>query len=118
MTAANIIGIILRKINIQIRLTFSDPDDYVTIYTAIRTISFMTCIKFVPWNGKTKDYLLIWPIKYPKGCWSFVGKFGGPQIVSLQAPDANGPNCLGNEGRAIHELLHALGALLVFRYTY
>lgn len=42
-------------------------------------------------------------------CWSYVGKFGGAQIVSLQAPDEKGPNCLGSEGRAIHELLHALG---------
>lgn len=69
----------------------------------------MTCVRFVPWNGKSKDYLLIWPIKYPTGCWSFVGKFGGAQIVSLQAPDKKGAHCLGNEGRAIHELMHALG---------
>lgn len=100
----------------------------------------MTCVKMVPWNGKAKDFLLIWPIKFPKGykqravrdleqpelqndsiftflhlhvshrrCWSYVGKFGGAQIVSLQPPDARGPNCLGKEGRAIHELLHALG---------
>ncbi|XP_063930928.1 hatching enzyme 1.2-like isoform X1 [Zophobas morio] len=86
-----------------------EPADQVTIMKAIHTLNFMTCIRFVPWNGKTKDYLLIWPIKYPKGCWSFVGKFGGAQIVSLQAPDATGPNCLGTEGRAIHELMHALG---------
>ncbi|EEB14095.1 Low choriolytic enzyme precursor, putative [Pediculus humanus corporis] len=92
-----------------IKLRGIHVDDYVTIYTAIRTINYMTCIKFVPWNGKIKDFLLIWPIKYPKGCWSFVGKFGGPQIVSLQPPDENGPNCLGTEGRSIHELLHALG---------
>lgn len=42
-------------------------------------------------------------------CWSYVGRFGGTQIVSLQPPDEKGPNCLGSEGRAIHELLHALG---------
>jgi hypothetical protein len=42
-------------------------------------------------------------------CWSYVGRFGGPQIVALQPPDKNGPNCLGGEGRSIHELLHALG---------
>ncbi|KAF5304042.1 hypothetical protein FQA39_LY01827 [Lamprigera yunnana] len=86
-----------------------EPSEQVTIYKAIRTINFMTCIRFVPWDGKAKDYLLIWPIKYPAGCWSFVGKFGGSQIVSLQAPDKNGPNCLGTEGRAVHELMHALG---------
>lgn len=72
-------------------------------------INFMTCVKFVQWNGKDKDYLLIWPIKYPKGCWSFVGKHGGTQILSLQPPDDVGPNCLGTEGRAVHELMHALG---------
>ncbi|XP_039284218.1 low choriolytic enzyme isoform X1 [Nilaparvata lugens] len=86
-----------------------EPDEYITIYKAITTINYMTCVKFVPWNGKAKDFLIIWPIKYPKGCWSFVGRFGGAQIVSLQPPDAKGPNCLGNEGRAMHELLHAIG---------
>lgn len=86
-----------------------DPADQVTILKALRTLNFMTCVKFVPWNGRSKDYLLIWPIKYPKGCWSFVGKIGGPQIVSLQAPSGDRANCLGNEGRAIHELMHALG---------
>ncbi|XP_049818579.1 hatching enzyme 1.2 isoform X2 [Aethina tumida] len=86
-----------------------DGSDRVTIYKAIRTLNFMTCVRFVPWNGKSKDYLLIWPIKYPKGCWSFVGRFGGAQIVSLEPPNHRGPNCLGSEGRAIHELMHALG---------
>ena len=38
-----------------------------------------------------------------------MGRYGGPQVVSLQPPDAKGPNCLGGEGRAIHELMHALG---------
>ncbi|XP_076271953.1 hatching enzyme 1.2-like isoform X1 [Rhynchophorus ferrugineus] len=86
-----------------------EPGDQVTIIKAIRTLNYMTCVRFVPHDGKAKDYLLIWPIKYPKGCWSFVGRFGGAQIVSLQAPDKHSPNCLGNEGRAIHELMHALG---------
>lgn len=86
-----------------------DPADQAIILKALRTLNFMTCIRFVPWNGRSKDFLLIWPIKYPKGCWSYVGKIGGPQIVSLQAPSGGRPNCLGSEGRAIHELMHALG---------
>lgn len=42
-------------------------------------------------------------------CWSYVGRYGGPQILSLQPPDDRSQNCLGSEGRALHELLHALG---------
>lgn len=38
-----------------------------------------------------------------------MGRYGGPQIVSLQPPDDTGANCLGTDGRPIHELLHALG---------
>lgn len=89
-----------------------DPADRATILHAIRYLQSMTCVRFVPWSGSAAaqpDYLLVWPIKYPRGCWSYVGRTGGPQIVSLQPPDARGPNCLGHEGRAIHELLHALG---------
>lgn len=48
-------------------------------------------------------------MKLIRRCWSFVGKFGGAQILSLEPPDEKGPNCLENEGRAIHELMHALG---------
>ena len=42
-------------------------------------------------------------------CWSYVGRYGGAQVVSLQPPDEKGPNCLGGPGRALHELMHALG---------
>lgn len=38
-----------------------------------------------------------------------MGRYGGQQIVSLQPPDDTGANCLGTDGRPIHELLHALG---------
>jgi hypothetical protein len=38
----------------------------ITILTAIRTLDAMTCLKFVKWDGKMEDFLLIWPIKYPK----------------------------------------------------
>ncbi|KAL1128911.1 hypothetical protein AAG570_013445, partial [Ranatra chinensis] len=86
-----------------------DPAEQIILRKAVATINFMTCVKFVPWNGKAKDFILIWPTKFPKGCWSYVGKYGGPQIVSLERPDEKGPNCLENEGRAMHELLHALG---------
>jgi Astacin (Peptidase family M12A) len=43
-----------------------EPEDMITILTAIRTLNTMTCLKFVKWNGKVDDFLLIWPIKYPR----------------------------------------------------
>uniref|UniRef100_A0A336N719 Metalloendopeptidase n=1 Tax=Culicoides sonorensis TaxID=179676 RepID=A0A336N719_CULSO len=64
-----------------------NAEEQVVIMMAIRTINFLTCVKFVEWNRNETDFLLIWPIKHPKGCWSYIGKTGGPQIVSLQPPD-------------------------------
>lgn len=46
-----------------------EPEDMITILTAIRSLNTMTCVKFVKWNGKSDDFLLIWPIKYPRVCW-------------------------------------------------
>ena len=37
------------------------------IEDAINILNFMTCIKFVPWDGEAKDYLVIWPVKKPAG---------------------------------------------------
>ncbi|XP_045132543.1 hatching enzyme 1.2-like isoform X2 [Portunus trituberculatus] len=79
------------------------------IMLALHSLDFLTCIKFVPWDEVTKDYLLIWPMERPKGCWSFVGKRGGQQVVSLQAPDEYSKRCFISLGKVIHELLHALG---------
>lgn len=81
----------------------------IVIQEAIRQLNLATCLKYVPWDGKANDYLIIWPFEFPKGCWSFLGRIGGQQPLSLQPPSDRGPNCLGSEGRAIHELLHAAG---------
>uniref|UniRef100_A0A3B3SCZ7 Metalloendopeptidase n=1 Tax=Paramormyrops kingsleyae TaxID=1676925 RepID=A0A3B3SCZ7_9TELE len=58
-----------------------------------------TCIRFVPQTHQN-DYLDIQP---KSGCWSYLGFHGGPQIVSLQAPE-----CV-TTGVTSHELMHALG---------
>lgn len=57
-----------------------------------------TCVRFVPRTNE-KDYIRLHP---GQGCYSFVGRVGGPQIVSL------GNGC-GWEGTIIHELVHAIG---------
>lgn len=54
-------------INSFMNQSISEPTEYITISRAISTLNFMTCVKFVPWDGKKEDYLIIWPIKFPKG---------------------------------------------------
>ena len=44
-------------------------------------------------------------------CWSFVGRIGGQQPISLSPPKNGQPKCLGSVGKPIHEVLHALGVL-------
>lgn len=86
----------------------------IMIEKTIRMMNIMTCVEFVPWQGrmgngtskqaaKKEDLLLIWPVKYPKGCWSFVGRTGGVQILSLEKErdvddglDDNGPEQIGS----------------------
>lgn len=61
--------------------------EMIMIEKSIRMINAMTCVQFVPLQGqlqKGKDLLLIWPVKYPKGCWSYIGRVGGVQILSLE----------------------------------
>lgn len=58
-----------------------------------------TCIRFRP-HSSERDYLTIMPYT---GCWSYIGRRGGQQLVSLQK------NACVYEGTVQHELLHALG---------
>ncbi|XP_034664524.1 low choriolytic enzyme [Drosophila subobscura] len=80
------------------------------IVQALKTFNSLTCIQFVPYDGEVEDYLLIEPPEEgPKGCWSYVGKRGGEQVVSLQRPDETSAHCFSSEGRIMHELMHAIG---------
>lgn len=61
--------------------------EMITIEKAIRMLNAITCINFVPQQRQLRegeDLLLIWPVKYPKGCWSYIGRIGGVQILSLE----------------------------------
>ena len=42
-------------------------------------------------------------------CWSFIGKLGGAQIISLQPPDSKSKRCFVAIGKPVHEIIHALG---------
>ncbi|XP_062380133.1 hatching enzyme 1.2-like [Sardina pilchardus] len=69
------------------------------IQNAMATFSCKTCVKFVP-RSSQRDYL---SIENKSGCYSYLGRTGGGQVVSL-----NRYGCVYH-GIIQHELLHALG---------
>uniref|UniRef100_A0A4W4FT73 Metalloendopeptidase n=1 Tax=Electrophorus electricus TaxID=8005 RepID=A0A4W4FT73_ELEEL len=69
------------------------------IQGALYSFANTTCIRFIP-RYRQQDYL---HIKSESGCYSFVGRRGGEQVVSLQRF-----GCVYH-GVVQHELLHALG---------
>ena len=42
-------------------------------------------------------------------CWSYMGRKGGKQTLSLKPPDDKKCHCLCDVGRTLHEMMHALG---------
>ncbi|XP_070507032.1 hatching enzyme 1.2-like [Chironomus tepperi] len=74
-------------------------DDKATILSAMYDIESHTCIKFKQQSHET-DYIYIIS---DEGCYSYIGRKFGPQVMSLQRD-----NCIGH-GHIIHELIHALG---------
>ncbi|XP_029009579.2 hatching enzyme 1.2-like [Betta splendens] len=76
---------------------FSEELD--VIRGAMDSFSNSTCILFVP-RSDQKDFLHIQSLP---GCYSYVGRRGGGQLVSLSRR-----GCL-HHGTVQHELLHALG---------
>ncbi|XP_077600968.1 high choriolytic enzyme 1-like [Stigmatopora nigra] len=69
------------------------------IERGLQSFSDVSCIRFTPHSGQ-KDYIYI---VSNNGCYSYVGRRGSAQTLSL---DRNG--CLYH-GTVQHELLHALG---------
>eukprot|EP00096_Caligus_rogercresseyi_P007284 TRINITY_DN25100_c0_g1_i1.p1 TRINITY_DN25100_c0_g1~~TRINITY_DN25100_c0_g1_i1.p1 ORF type:complete len:320 (+),score=-0.73 TRINITY_DN25100_c0_g1_i1:158-1117(+) len=83
--------------------------EYLLIQNSIKSLEFLSCLKFEMWDGRKKDYLYIHSSKVRPGCWSYVGKRGGRQELSLRRPTKKSCYCLCNSGRILHEVLHALG---------
>lgn len=69
------------------------------IKSAIKSFSFSTCIHFLPQTDQ-QDFLYIQSLE---GCYSYLGRQGGGQTVSLSSQ-----GCV-HYGTVQHELLHALG---------
>nr|XP_046240431.1 low choriolytic enzyme-like [Scatophagus argus] len=70
-----------------------------TITRGLRSFAESTCIRFTPLNGQ-RDFV---DIQSRSGCYSFVGRRGGAQVVSLSRQ-----GCVFQQVIQ-HELLHALG---------
>ncbi|KAL7833733.1 hypothetical protein AOLI_G00286930 [Acnodon oligacanthus] len=73
--------------------------EIMVIKKALRSFERSTCIRFRP-HRRQRDYI---HIQSRSGCYSFVGRRGGEQVVSL-----NRIGCM-HHGVIQHELLHALG---------
>ncbi|XP_023281338.1 high choriolytic enzyme 1-like, partial [Seriola lalandi dorsalis] len=70
------------------------------ITRGLESFSSFSCIRFRPSRSSDRDWL---SIESKDGCYSFVGRRGGKQVVSLARR-----GCLYH-GTVQHELLHALG---------
>uniref|UniRef100_A0A8C2YWE8 Metalloendopeptidase n=1 Tax=Cyclopterus lumpus TaxID=8103 RepID=A0A8C2YWE8_CYCLU len=70
------------------------------ITRGLESFSSFSCIRFRPSRSSDRDWL---SIESQNGCYSFVGRRGGKQVVSLARS-----GCLYH-GTIQHELLHALG---------
>ncbi|XP_076047452.1 astacin-like [Oratosquilla oratoria] len=71
---------------------------------AMAEIERKTCVRFVDRNlnpAAYPDYIYI--TTYNSGCWSYVGRMGGRQEVSLQTGGCT------YHGTALHEIMHAIG---------
>ncbi|XP_057191360.1 hatching enzyme 1.2-like isoform X2 [Triplophysa rosa] len=75
------------------------PDERQVIETGLQSFQESTCIRFIPHNGQ-RHFINIESVK---GCYSYLGRQGGSQVVSLERP-----GCI-NSRNVQHELLHALG---------
>uniref|UniRef100_A0A8C2J725 Metalloendopeptidase n=1 Tax=Cyprinus carpio TaxID=7962 RepID=A0A8C2J725_CYPCA len=75
------------------------PDELQVIKQGLQSFAGVSCIRFVPHEGQ-RHFLYI---KSHSGCYSYLGRQGGGQVVSLQRH-----GCVHHH-IVQHELLHALG---------
>jgi Astacin (Peptidase family M12A) len=66
----------------------------------LHDIEMQTCVRFVP-RSTQDDYI---EIIDGDGCYSYLGRIGGRQVLSLNKTD-----CVRSKGTTTHEFIHALG---------
>lgn len=70
------------------------------IFKVMNQFHSKTCIRFEPKLGDEPDYIRIEAVR---GCFSYVGRIGGEQTLSLEGIGCEFP------GTIAHELMHAVG---------
>uniref|UniRef100_A0A3B5KY62 Metalloendopeptidase n=1 Tax=Xiphophorus couchianus TaxID=32473 RepID=A0A3B5KY62_9TELE len=78
------------------------PEERHQILAVLQRFNKSTCIRFVPFKLKNSDYLYFYT-RPNEGCWSYIGRQGGGQFISLERN-----KCL-RTSTVSHEVLHALG---------
>ncbi|XP_063238329.1 hatching enzyme 1.2 [Bacillus rossius redtenbacheri] len=76
-------------------------DQLDVIHEAMKEFHQKTCLRFRPHKKADEDYVMFRGNR--SGCWSYVGKRGGGQVINLQTK-----GCV-HHGIVVHEMLHALG---------
>ncbi|XP_063238671.1 zinc metalloproteinase nas-7-like [Bacillus rossius redtenbacheri] len=71
------------------------------ITRALEEFHEKSCIRFRPFQPSDRDFVYV--SGEPTGCWAYVGRLNGGQLLNLQR---NG--CV-HHGVVVHEFLHALG---------
>ncbi|KAE8606504.1 hypothetical protein XENTR_v10010760 [Xenopus tropicalis] len=103
-SALNCTDCLWQKINGTVYVPYTLDEQYSnnevnTIMTAMQVYATLTCVQFVPYTDED-DYIAI---TSGDGCWSYMGRQGGAQVVSVQKTYCT------SEGTTMHELNHALG---------
>ncbi|XP_057297407.1 astacin-like [Hydractinia symbiolongicarpus] len=98
-------GLNIRWPNGEMPYTLSDnfsETEKNSIRNALNIIKSATCIQFTEYalTSAPQDHVALFP---GSGCWSYIGRIGGVQQISLQHF-----GCF-TSGIIIHEVLHALG---------
>ncbi|XP_056418984.1 astacin-like metalloendopeptidase [Hyla sarda] len=93
-----------KSANGTVQVPFTFPSVYTDfersmVSEVMKEFEVMTCVKFVSRTTEV-DYLAI---ESADGCWSYVGKVGGKQVVSISMPACTKYTLIQ------HELMHTLG---------
>ncbi|XP_059468957.1 zinc metalloproteinase nas-13-like isoform X2 [Neocloeon triangulifer] len=77
------------------------PEEKIEIKRGMEMIMNGSCFRFRPYRHGDVDFVNF--VHDESGCWSYLGRVGGGQMLSLQRG-----NCI-QSGVVAHELLHAIG---------